>query len=223
MGADVAYPNSRLRRGLYVIIDDSLLFSQDIRTVLEETLAGGADVVQFRAKRLSKRHYYETSLVLLPVARHYNVPFFVNDHLDIALALSADGIHLGQDDLPCRAARKLLPEKILLGISTHSEQQAAKALDDGADYIAIGPVFQTATKENPDAVVGIRTVTAVKRLIGSTPLVAIGGINVDNVAEVIHSGADSVAVASAVVRADDPRLAAKRLKDRIIKARNPES
>lgn len=222
MCVDAVYSNSRLFRGLYVIIDDNLISPPNIPAVLEQTLAGGADVVQFRAKRLSKRQYYETSLALLPIARRHSVPFFVNDHLDIALAISADGIHLGQNDLPCGVARELLQGKILLGISTHSEQQAAKALDDGADYIAIGPVFHTTTKENPEAIVGTATVTAVKRLIGSVPLVAIGGINVDNVAEVIRAGADSVAVASAVVRADDPRLAAKRLKDKIIEARKPE-
>ena len=222
MCADAAYSNSRFPLGLYVIIDDSLVSPRDIRKVLEQTLVGGAEVVQFRAKRLSKRQYYETSLALLPIARRHNAPFFVNDHLDIALAISADGIHLGQNDLPCSAARKLLPEKMLLGVSTHSEQQAAKALNDGADYIAIGAIFQTTTKENPETIVGTATVTAVKRLIGSVPLVAIGGINADNVAEVIRSGADSVAVASAVVRADDPRLAAQRLKDKIIEARKPE-
>jgi thiamine-phosphate pyrophosphorylase len=217
--AGAAYSKSHLPVELYVIIDESLAASRNIQKLVEGAICGGADVVQFRAKRLSKRQYYDTAIPLLAVARHHNVPFFVNDHLDVALAISADGIHLGQNDLPCSAARKLLPDKTLLGVSTHSEAQAAKALADGADYIAIGPVFQTATKENPEAIVGTDTVAAVKRLIGSIPLVAIGGINAENVTEVVRSGADGVAVASSVVLADDPCLAARRLKEKIGEAR----
>jgi thiamine-phosphate pyrophosphorylase len=221
--AGAVYSKSRLCVELYVIIDESLVPSRNIQMIFEEAVDGGADVVQFRAKRFSKRQYYETALGLLPIARHYNVPFFVNDHLDIALALPSDGIHLGQNDLPCNAARRLLPDKILLGVSTHSEEQAAKALEDKADYIAIGPVFQTTTKENPEAIVGTGMVASVKRLIGSIPLVAIGGINVGNAAEVIRSGADGVAVASSVVMAEDPRSAARRLKTAIREARECHS
>jgi len=198
--------------GLYVIIDEDILGGRDIPRNLEAVIQGGADAVQFRAKHLSKRGYYEKAASLLPIARHHNVPFFVNDYLDIALVLSADGVHLGQNDLPCAAARQLVPSQMVLGISTHSIAEAEKAAADGADYVAIGSVFPTRTKENPEAIVGTQTIGAVKKRVGNKPLIAIGGINAANAGEVIRAGADGVAVASAVVLADDPTRAARELK-----------
>ncbi|MBI4832273.1 MAG: thiamine phosphate synthase [Candidatus Lindowbacteria bacterium] len=200
---------------LYVIIDEGLLSLARVEEVLEKALEGGADAIQFRAKRLSKRQYYETAASLLPHTRRMNVPFFVNDHLDVALAIGADGVHLGQDDFPCREARRLVPEGIMVGISTHSVEQAVKAVADGADYVAIGPVFPTTTKEKPEPVVGLEMIRQTKVRAGSVPVIAIGGINSKNVAEVIRSGADGVALASAVALADDPIAAAKELKRRI--------
>ena len=217
--AEFGAPKSPRSLELYVIIDESLLGLDRIHAVLEEASRGGADAVQFRAKRLSRRQYYETSLTLLSIARRNNIPFFVNDHLDVALAISADGIHLGQNDLPCDAARRLVPSGMSLGISTHSVEQAARAVEEGADYVAIGPVFPTSTKENPEAVTGTETVRMVKKRVGSLPLIAIGGINAENAAGVIRSGADGVAVASAVILADDPQLAAQKLKAEIRSAR----
>lgn len=215
MCADVASRKPSPSLKLYVIIDEGLLSSRDGRDVSEQAIRGGADAIQFRAKRLSKREYYEKALALLPIARRRNVPFFVNDHLDVALAISADGIHLGQNDLPCSAARRLVPDGMMVGVSTHSVEEAARAVDDGADYVAVGPVFRTTTKENPEAVVGTDMVGEVKRRVGEAPLIAIGGIGAANVTEVIRSGADGVAVASAVVLADDPLSATRELKDRI--------
>ncbi|RJP71122.1 MAG: thiamine phosphate synthase [Candidatus Abyssobacteria bacterium SURF_17] len=205
--------------GLYVLLDYALL-SGRILEVAEQVLQGGADIIQFRAKSPSKRQYYEETLLLLDLARRYHAPFVVNDHLDIALAISADGIHLGQNDLPCRAARLLVPNHTFLGISTHSVEQAVKAAEEGADYIAIGPVFPTSTKENPDPVVGTRGVSEVRKRIGSLPLIAIGGINSGNVAEVIRAGADGVAVASAVALADHPESATRALTEEITRARH---
>jgi len=208
---------------LYVILDEGLLGFDHVHDALERAGAGGADAVQFRAKGLSKRQYYECAVMLLPVARHLGIPFFVNDHLDVALAISADGIHIGQDDLPCIAARHLVPREMLLGISTHSVEQAARAIEEGADYIAIGPVFATTTKENAQAAKGTEMVRKVKRRIGVVPLIAIGGINLDNVTEVIRCGADGVAIASGIVLADDPQMAAQELKARIRSARAERS
>ena len=198
-----------------MIIDEGLLGPDRIREVLERASAGGADAVQFRAKRLSKRQYYEKALSLLPIARSHNVPFFVNDHIDVALAISADGIHIGQNDLPCRAARRLVPRKMVFGVSTHSIEQAARAVEEGADYIAIGPVFPTSTKQDAEAVKGTEIVGMVKMQVGAVAVIAIGGITVENVTEVIRSGADGVAVASAVALADDPCIAAQELKAKI--------
>lgn len=215
MCADSASSRLRISFELYVLIDEGLVGLGNLQRTLEQALRGGADAVQFRAKRLSKRQYYRQALALFPIAKSHKVPFFINDHLDIALAISADGIHLGQNDLPADAARRLTPQQMLLGVSTHSEEQAVKALRDGADYVAIGAVFDTSTKERPEAVVGTDGVRRVKALVGPVPLIAIGGIGIDNVVEVVRAGADGVAVASAVVLADDPCLAAKQLKDKI--------
>ena len=204
---------------LYVIVDDDLLGSANLSQVAEEVIRGGADAIQYRAKTLSKRKYYEKALSLLALVRGRSVLFFVNDHLDVALAISADGIHLGQNDLPCKIARKLVPRHIILGTSTHSIEEASKAVDEGADYVAIGSVFPTTTKQNPEAIVGTQMIKAVKERVETIPLIAIGGITAGNVAEVIRSGADGVAVASGVVLADDIAGAARDLKREIRAAR----
>jgi thiamine-phosphate pyrophosphorylase len=206
--------------GLYVIIDGGLISPGRLEEALEQTLLGDADAIQLRAKQFSKRRYYETAVAILPYVRRMRIPFFVNDHLDIALAIRADGIHLGQDDLPCGAARRLTPKGMLVGVSTHSVEQAAKAVADGADYVAIGPVFLTSTKQNPEPLVGLRAVMEVKSRVGDVPVIAIGGINKGNVSEVIRSGADGVAVASAVTLADDPAAAAKELKHKMQSVRD---
>jgi thiamine-phosphate pyrophosphorylase len=199
---------------LYVILDESLV-SSDRHELLESIIRGGADAIQYRAKELSKRQYYENVITLLPITRRSGVPLFVNDHLDIALAVSADGIHLGQNDLPCSAARSLIPRQMLLGVSSHSLEEASNAVNEDADYVAIGSVFPTTTKENPEAIVGTEMIAAVKEITGDTPLIAIGGIHARNVASVVRAGADGIAVASAVLRAEDPYRAVKELKERI--------
>ncbi len=203
---------------LYVILDESLV-TADRRELLENIIRSGADAVQYRAKRLSKRQYYENVSSLLPIARQNRVPLFVNDYLDIALAISADGIHLGQNDLPCAAARPLVPRHMILGVSTHSLDEASRAVLDGADYVAIGSIFPTTTKESPEAIVGTEMIGMVKEKVGTLPLIAIGGIHAGNAHSVIRAGADGIAVASAVLRADDPSGAVKELKEKIRAAR----
>jgi len=205
---------------LYVILDEGLVGAINIKPTLKAVIEGGADAVQLRAKHLSKRSYYELAAELLATAKQYDVPFFVNDHFDVALALSSNGIHLGQNDLPCSVALRLAPPAMLIGTSTHSLEEAVKAVRDGADYVAIGSVFPTSTKENPEAIVGTEMIARVKEEIGDVPLIAIGGISAENVREVIRAGADGVAVASAVISADDPRAAARELRERIRSARS---
>jgi thiamine-phosphate pyrophosphorylase len=204
---------------LYVILDEGLVGSTGIESVLEAVIQGGADAVQFRAKRLSKRSYYEIAIRLASIFSRNESLFFVNDHFDVALALSVDGIHLGQNDLPCTIARRLAPPELIIGTSTHSLEEADRAATDEADYIAIGSVFPTSTKENPEAIVGTEIVGTVKERVGDIPLIAIGGINAENVGDVIRAGADGVAVASGVILADDPCAAARELKEKIRAAR----
>lgn len=219
MCSDSDVHKSRHFLELYVIVDDGLLGSTDLAPLAEQVIRGGADAIQYRAKNLPKRQYHENALLLLKLTRDSNVRFFVNDYLDVALAISADGIHLGQNDLPCAIARQMVPRDMILGTSTHSVEEASRAVVDGADYVAIGSVFPTSTKQNPEAIVGTKMIREVKDTIGSVPLIAIGGITAANIASVIRSGADGVAVASAAVLADDVAGAVRDLKRAILAAR----
>lgn len=212
---------SNVAYDVYVIIDQGLADSRslNIDRITEEILRAGPAAVQYRAKNLSKAQYYRQIQSLLSITRNRNIPLFINDHLDIALALSADGIHLGQNDLPFEAAAKLLPREMILGVSTHSEQQAALAAKTKVGYIAIGPAFPTTTKANPDPVVGLKIIQKVKKRVGPIPLIAIGGISLENAEQVILAGADAVAVASAVILSDDPAGAVSSFKKAVLRAK----
>jgi len=155
---------------------------------------GGATLVQLREKHLSPREFYGEVEEALSVARARGVRLIVNDRADIAFALCADGVHLGQEDLPPAAARELLGDQSVIGFSTHNIEQARAAARLPVSYIAIGPIFPTVSKENPAAVVGIDGLRRVRAIVGEIPLVAIGGITLENVEEVFKAGADSVAV-----------------------------
>ena len=156
----------------------------------------GATVVQLREKRATVLEFYEQARAAVAVAAERGVQLIINDRVDIALAVGAAGIHLGQDDLPPAVARELLGDYAVIGYSTHSVAQALEASRLPIDYLAIGPIFATTTKENPDPVVGLDGLRAVKAAIGSLPLVAIGGITPVNSRAVIEAGADSVAMIS---------------------------
>jgi thiamine-phosphate pyrophosphorylase len=163
---------------------------------VKKLIEGGAEVIQLREKSASPKEFYASAEEALDVARQHNVKIIINDRVDIALALGADGVHLGQDDLPPEYARKILGEKAIIGFSTHNVEQAISAVKHPINYLAIGPVFTTKTKENPDKVVGIEGVKKVRQAIGDFPLVAIGGINLENSCDVFNIGANSVAIIS---------------------------
>ena len=166
---------------------------------VKRLIDGGAKFIQLREKYLAPKDFYADAENALKIARENNVKIIINDRVDFALALKADGVHLGQDDLPPENARKILGENALIGFSTHNIKQAVEAIKLPVDYIAIGPVFATATKENPDNVVGLEGVKTVRGAIGDFPLVAIGGINFENFQTVLDSGADSIAIVSGLV------------------------
>lgn len=155
---------------------------------------GGATVVQLRDKHSSALEFYEQAKAASATARERGVQVIINDRVDIALALGADGVHLGQDDLPPEAARRLLGADFVIGFSTHNVKQAIEAATWPIDYLALGPIFQTSTKENPDPVVGLDGLRAVREAIGERPLVGIGGVTLANARQVIDAGADSVAI-----------------------------
>lgn len=183
-------------------ITDTLISGLSLADQIELLAAGGASLIQLREKRASPREFYRAAIEAMSVARRLGVQIIINDRVDIAIAVKADGVHLGQGDLPPDRARPLLGESRIIGFSTHSLEQALAAASAPVDYLAIGPVFQTSTKERPDAVVGLETVSEIRRRI-SQPLVAIGGITLETARAVTEAGADSVAVISDLLSAGD--------------------
>ena len=177
-------------------ITDSRLSGLSHAEQVRQLSAGGATFIQLREKHLAPREFYREAEEALLIARSSGVRLIINDRVDIALALKADGVHLGQDDLPPAAARELLGEQAIIGLSTHNIEQAREAARLPVDYIAIGPIFETKSKENPDAVVGLEGLRRVRQAVGEIPLVAIGGIKRENILETLRAGADAVAVIS---------------------------
>jgi thiamine-phosphate pyrophosphorylase len=168
-------------------------------------IGGGATLIQLREKHLSPREFCREAEDALKVARLRGVRLVINDRADIALALGADGVHLGQDDVSPRAARALLGENAIIGFSTHCVEQAIEAARMPVTYVAIGPVFATSSKESPDPTVGLEGVRRVRDAVGrDVPLVAIGGITHDNARSVLDAGADSVAVIGALLTTSEP-------------------
>ncbi|MBP7475673.1 MAG: thiamine phosphate synthase [Pyrinomonadaceae bacterium] len=160
---------------------------------------GGARLIQLREKVGSSREFFDAAVQTIEYANAHRVSIIINDRVDIAIAANAAGVHLGQNDMPPEKARALLGDKSIIGYSTHTLEQARLAATLPVTYIAFGPVFATTTKADPDAVVGLDGVRRVREAIGDIPLVAIGGINVDSIEDVLSAGADSVAMISAVI------------------------
>ena len=175
-------------------ITDTRISEFSLAEQVERFIEGGATIIQLREKYASPNKFFEGAKKALEIARRHEVKIIINDRVDIVLALKADGVHLGQTDLPPEKARKILGEKAIVGFSTHNLEQAVKASKLPIDYLAIGPIFTTQTKENPEKSVGVEGVKSVREAVGDFPIVAIGGVNSDNYREVLQAGADSVAV-----------------------------
>lgn len=183
---------------IYPITDTRLTKISHAEQV-EKLIKGGAEFIQLREKYASPKEFYDDAENALNIARKNSVKIIINDRVDVALALKADGVHLGQDDLPPEKAREMLGDNAIIGFSTHNIKQAIEAAKLPIDYLAIGPVFATTTKENPDEIVGIEGVKKVREAIGNFPLVAIGGITAENFLKVLEIGADSVAVIKSIL------------------------
>lgn len=169
--------------------------------------AGGATLIQLREKNLSVDEFQRQAAEALREARKRGIRIIINDRVDLALALKADGVHLGQHDLPPDAARRLLGDQAIIGFSTHNVEQARQAATFPVDYLAIGPIFTTSSKVRADPLVGLITLREVRRAVGQIPLIAIGGITAENAAQVLAAGVDAVAVISAVLA--DPAAISK--------------
>lgn len=186
---------------LYAITGEQFHPGRTMLEVMEEAIQGGCDIIQLRDKKSPKREVLAKAKALRELTRRYGTTFIVNDHIDIALAVDADGIHLGQDDLPLADARKIVGDKII-GISTHAIEEARQAERDGADYIGVGPVFPTKSKEDVVAPVTTAYVSQVAAEIG-IPFVAIGGIKLHNVDRVLEAGATRICAISEIVGSPD--------------------
>jgi thiamine-phosphate diphosphorylase len=186
---------------LYAILDPEQSKGRAIETVLGELLEGGVKLLQLRAKAMSAGDFLQLASRTRALARSYGCRLIVNDRADIALACAADGVHLGQEDLPLRAARKLMGDKII-GVSTHDAEQAKEAEEDGADYIGFGPMFGTTTKQTGYSARGLDRLREAREAV-KLPIVAIGGITENNVAQVWRAGADSAAIISDILGADE--------------------
>ena len=173
---------------------------------VKRLIAGGATLIQLRDKRASSRVFYSDAQAAIQIARSAGVKLIINDRVDIALALRADGVHLGQEDMPVDAARRILGDQAVIGFSTHNLEQIREALRLPIDYLAFGPIFPTTSKRNPDPVAGLNQLKRACEMVLPMPVVAIGGINRSNAPEVLNAGASAVAVISAVL-ANPSRIA----------------
>ena len=206
---------------LYLVTDRALSLGRSTVEVVRAAIRGGVSCVQLREKGCSTREFMDEARLLKALLAGTGVPLFINDRLDVALAVGADGVHLGQNDLAIADARRLVGNRMIIGISAESVADAIRAEAEGADYIGASPVFTTSTKTDTAPPLGLDGLRAIRRAV-QLPLVAIGGINADNAAQVLRAGADGLAVVSAIVSAPCPRTAAAGLRQRIQSTHNEE-
>lgn len=188
---------------IYLVTDDGCLQGRALLDCVREALEGGVTLVQYRAKTASSAEMYDEALQLKALCDSFKVPLIINDRLDIAMAVGAAGVHLGQDDLPCAAARRILGEDYIIGVSAHNPAEAAEALQSGADYLGCGAVFGTATKADVKKL-GTDGLAAICKAKG-LPVVGIGGVTADNYREVRAAGADGAAIVSGILAQPDIR------------------
>lgn len=202
---------------LYLVTDRKLLKEgKDFYKSVEEAVKNGVTMVQLREKDISSREFYNIAKILKNITSKYNIPFIINDRIDIALSVDADGVHLGQEDIPCAVARKIIGNDKIIGISAGNIEEARKAQEEGADYIGAGAVYFTSTKKDIGKAIGLESLKKIKEAV-DIPVVGIGGINYNNAADVLKTGVDGIAVVSDIMAADSIGHAVKRLKDVILR------
>lgn len=206
--------------GLYVILDPSVRPDRPLRDVLKAAARAGASLFQYRNKAASMKDAYAEALALRKLAAELDVTFIVNDRCDLALAVEADGVHLGQTDLPYAYARRIMGPNRLIGVSTHNAEQVKEADRLKPDYIGFGPIFKPASKQDHDPMVGIEGLTQIRSLT-TLPVFAIGGIQSEQVGDVMRAGANGIAVISAVLSASDVSRAVQDLLARMKEATSP--
>lgn len=200
----------QLDLSLYLVTDSSLTKTKSLEYIVEQAVLGGVTMVQLREKQASTKDFYNTAISLKKCLSSYNIPLIINDRIDIALACDADGIHIGQDDMPCDIARELIGPNKIIGLSVDSIEDVIAANTMDIDYIGISPIFNTPTKVNTAPPFGLEGVKQAMQLTHH-PAITIGGIQIHNAKEVMQTGVNGIAVVSAIICADQPRVAAKEL------------
>ncbi|MFV3011259.1 thiamine phosphate synthase [Clostridium botulinum] len=195
---------------LYLITDRRFLKGRQLKKVVEDAILGGVTIVQVREKDVSTREFYNVAKEVKEVTDYYRIPIIINDRLDIAQAIDANGVHLGQKDMHLNIAREILGKDKIIGISVGNVKEALEAQNNGADYLGIGTIFPTGSKKDVDAIIGIDGLSKIKDSI-SIPSVAIGGINKTNFKDVLKTGIEGISVISAILDEDDIKLAANNL------------
>lgn len=195
------FDKKRIDYSIYLLTDDECLKGRPLLPSVEEALQGGVTLVQYRSKFKDGGPMYEEALALKALCDSYDVPLIINDRVDVALAVGAAGVHVGQDDLPCAVVRALTGADFVIGVSAHNPEEARHAIAAGADYLGCGAVFGTATKPGV-AKLGLANLRAIRR-VATKPMVGIGGVKADNYGEVLDTGADGAAIISGILGADD--------------------
>jgi thiamine-phosphate pyrophosphorylase len=203
---------------LYLVTDRNLAKGRSTLEIVQAAVEGGVTCVQLREKECSILEFIQQALAVKEFLKDRGVPLIINDRVDVALAVAADGVHLGQTDMPLQTAQKIVGGSMIIGISAESLEDAVEAERGGADYLGVSPIYATPTKPDTAPPLGLEGLKAIREAV-KLPLVAIGGLNRDNAAAVIRSGGDGVAVVSAIVAADNPAEAARNLKQTIDEAR----
>lgn len=212
-GVGLVQNNIKVDYSLYLVTERSFLGNLSLEAAVEQAITGGVTLVQLREKNLSTLEFYNTALKIKKVTDAYGIPLIINDRADIALAVDAAGLHVGQDDLPAKTARKILGKTKLIGVSVATVAEALKAVEEGADYIGVGAVFPTMTKRDTNHI-GVARLAEIKKAV-DIPVVAIGGINMDNVALLKGAQIDGIATVSAILGSANIKKAAMELKQQI--------
>ena len=196
---------------VYLVTDHRNKTDEEFLNIIEEAIKGGTSIVQLREKTASTKDFYQLALKVKEITSKYDVPLLINDRIDIAIAVDSEGVHIGQDDMPADIARKIIGEDKILGVSASTVEEAKKAQEDGADYIGSGAVFPTATKDDADSV----SKEELKKIVDSIdiPVVAIGGITLENAESLKDTCIAGFSVVSAIMNADDPKEASQKLRE----------
>ena len=201
--------NNYVNYKLYLVTDRTNKTDEEFLNIIEEAIKGGVTVVQIREKDADTLEFYNISNKVKEICSKYNVPLIINDRIDIALAIDADGVHIGQSDMPIKIARKLIGNDKILGISAHNLKEATDAEENGADYLGVGAIFSTSTKKDANDV----SIDTLKEITSNVdiPTVAIGGINLDNIEKLKDTHISGISVVSAIMNAENPKIASENL------------